>query len=339
MIDHNSDHLLVDEINSILNCFLKGSNGIILGEDIIDPYGGAFKVTKGLSSRFPDRVFSTSISESAIVGFGIGYSSIGGTVIIEIMFGDFITLTADQLINHCSKFSFLHSSSSPSIILRTPIGGGRGYGATHSQSLEKIFGGIPNIHIEQVSFMHSIHDAYEKALNRKGCTIISEPKLQYSKVYKKLDEFSDAVFEVEYIYDNDAEWLFLKSDFKDAISIVCTGIALPIVIKASKELFLNYEISVNIISPRKTSPLFICEKIQAYITSKCIVVDEAYVGYGFCETFIANFSVSSDKKVFFEKYCLEDNIYPSSLKLEEEFMINNDRLLSKIVEINEIYCP
>jgi 2-oxoisovalerate dehydrogenase E1 component len=336
--NHNNSNLLVDEINSTLECFLEDTNGIILGEDIIDPYGGAFKVTKGLSARFPDRVLSTSISESAIVGFGIGYSSIGGTVIIEIMFGDFVTLIADQLINHCSKFSFLHASSSPSIIIRTPIGGGRGYGATHSQSLEKIFGGIPNIHIEQISFMHSIHDCYERAINRKGCTIISEPKLQYSYVYNKLDEFSNAVFEKEYIYD-DSEWLFLKSDLKDAISIVCTGITLPTVIKASKDLFLNYEILVNIISPRKTSPLFIPEKIKANIASKCIVVDEAYDGYGFCETFIANFSINNDKKVYFEKYCLEDNIYPSSLKLEEKFMINNDKLLSKIVELNEIHCP
>ena len=127
-----SVNLMIDELNLTLQSFLANTEGIILGQDIIDPYGGAFKVTRGLSSLYPSRVLSTPISESAIVGFGIGYSSLSGTVIIEIMFGDFITLVADQVINHCSKFSTLHTSSAPSIIIRTPIGGGRGYGATHS---------------------------------------------------------------------------------------------------------------------------------------------------------------------------------------------------------------
>ena len=136
-------------------------------------------MTKNLSKLFPDRVKNMPISESGIVGMGAGLSVNNSTTICEIMFGDFITLTAYQIINHCAKFGILHLDSKPSIILRTPVGGGRGYGATHSQNLEKIFGGIPGVSIDHISFLHDISFCFQSSLQKGGCTIISEPKLQY----------------------------------------------------------------------------------------------------------------------------------------------------------------
>jgi pyruvate/2-oxoglutarate/acetoin dehydrogenase E1 component len=90
----------VNYINKFLNDFLKSDKkNLILGEDINDPYGGAFKVTTGLSSKYKDQVISTPISESAITGLAIGLMLRGHKIILEIMFGDFITLCADQIIN------------------------------------------------------------------------------------------------------------------------------------------------------------------------------------------------------------------------------------------------
>ncbi len=120
----------------------------LLGEDILDPYGGAFKVTRGLSSRFPERVLSTPISEAAIVGIGSGLAMRGLRPVVEIMFGDFVTLIADQLINHASKFRWMYNDQvRVPLVVRTPMGGRRGYGPTHSQSLEKLFLGVPGLRV------------------------------------------------------------------------------------------------------------------------------------------------------------------------------------------------
>jgi pyruvate/2-oxoglutarate/acetoin dehydrogenase E1 component len=122
------------------------SRVVVIGEDILDPYGGAFKVTKGLSARFPDRVFATPISEAAIVGVATGMAMRGLRPIVEIMFEDFLTLAADQLINHAAKFRWMYNDEvRVPLVVRTPIGGRRGYGPTHSQCLEKLFLGVPEL--------------------------------------------------------------------------------------------------------------------------------------------------------------------------------------------------
>ena len=134
--------------NTILNllnqglhqAFSKDQNVYCLGEDILDPYGGAFKVTQGLSSQYPGRVLTTPISEAGIVGVATGMALRGLRPVVEIMFGDFITLIADQVINHLTKFRWMYNDQvRVPIVIRTPMGGRRGYGPTHSQSLEKIY--------------------------------------------------------------------------------------------------------------------------------------------------------------------------------------------------------
>ena len=82
---------------------------MVLGEDILDPYGGAFKVTRGLSSAWPDRVFTTPISEAAIVGLATGLALRGMRPVAEIMFGDFLFLAGDQLANHAAKFQWMYN--------------------------------------------------------------------------------------------------------------------------------------------------------------------------------------------------------------------------------------
>ncbi|MFZ7128304.1 MAG: alpha-ketoacid dehydrogenase subunit beta, partial [Desulfobacterales bacterium] len=76
----------------------------LLGEDVLDPYGGAFKVARGLSTAFTDRVITTPISEAGITGVAGGMALRGLRPVVEIMFGDFSTLIADQVLNHIAKF-------------------------------------------------------------------------------------------------------------------------------------------------------------------------------------------------------------------------------------------
>ena len=135
----------LEAINRALFDWLSADPSVIvLGEDLRSPYGGAFKVTRGLSDEFPDRVLNTPISEAAIVGVGNGLGA---------------RRPAPDRRDHVRRLPrlVLRSSAEPRrkvprhvqrpghnpLVIRTPMGGGRGYGPTHSQNIEKHFVGIP----------------------------------------------------------------------------------------------------------------------------------------------------------------------------------------------------
>jgi pyruvate/2-oxoglutarate/acetoin dehydrogenase E1 component len=134
-------------LNAALRAALVADERVILlGEDVLDPYGGAFKVTRGLSSDFPDRVLATPISEAGIVAAATGLALRGLRPVVEIMFGDFLFLAGDQIVNHAAKYrAMFNDQVRVPLVIRTPAGGRRGYGPTHSQSLEKHFLGVPGL--------------------------------------------------------------------------------------------------------------------------------------------------------------------------------------------------
>ena len=133
-----------------LNAFYKDwfshdETAFFLGEDVADPYGGAFKIAKDMTNLFGPRIRTTPISEAAITGMGVGLAITGRRAFVEIMFGDFITYAFDQIINNASKiFHMYNQHLECPVIVRTPMGGRRGYGPTHSQSLERFLIGIDN---------------------------------------------------------------------------------------------------------------------------------------------------------------------------------------------------
>jgi pyruvate/2-oxoglutarate/acetoin dehydrogenase E1 component len=153
---------------------------VVLGEDILDPYGGAFKVTRGLSSDFPARVRTTPISEAAIAGVSAGLALAGMRPIAEIMFGDFVGLCFDQITNHIAKYQAMYNgAASCPVIIRTPSGGGRGYGPTHSQSLEKHFLGIPHLRVVAGSLWHDPVALFDDFLADERPVLHIEHKLLY----------------------------------------------------------------------------------------------------------------------------------------------------------------
>ena len=138
--------------DTLRHCLEQDPRVVVLGEDIADPYGGAFKVTRGLSTDFPSRVLTTPIRKAAIAGLSGGLALSGYRPIAEIMFGDFLGLCFDQVINHISKYEHMYNGKATCpVIIRSPSGGGRGYGPTHSQSLEKFFLGIPHLRVVAAS--------------------------------------------------------------------------------------------------------------------------------------------------------------------------------------------
>ncbi|GAB4520586.1 MAG: alpha-ketoacid dehydrogenase subunit alpha/beta [Anaerolineales bacterium] len=144
----NPQPLLASLNAGLQRAFQADERVLILGEDLLDPYGGAFKVTRGLSTAFPERVLPTPISEAAITGLAAGMALRGLRPVVEIMFGDFVTLIADQVVNHIAKFRWMYNDQvRVPLVIRTPMGGRRGYGPTHSQSIEKLYLGVPGLRI------------------------------------------------------------------------------------------------------------------------------------------------------------------------------------------------
>jgi 2-oxoisovalerate dehydrogenase E1 component len=156
---------------------------LLLGEDLHDPYGGAFKVTAGLSTTFPGRVISTPISEAAITGAGIGLALAGQRPIVEVMFADFLALCLDQILNHAVKFPGIAPEAQVPLIIRTPAGGRRGYGPTHSQSPENIFTSVPGLTVLYGSARHDVGQLLIDAVRHwPHPTLFLEHKLLYGEI-------------------------------------------------------------------------------------------------------------------------------------------------------------
>ena len=155
----------------------------LMGEDI-GVYGGSFGVTRGLIDEFgPQRVRDTPISEQALTGVAIGAAVAGQRPVIEIMFMDFITLAVDQLVNMAAKLHPIYGRTCP-LVVRTPPGGGRGYGATHSQSLERLFAGIPGIKIAAPSNATDASGLLQTAIRDNNPVLFLEHKLLYPQRFE-----------------------------------------------------------------------------------------------------------------------------------------------------------
>jgi acetoin:2,6-dichlorophenolindophenol oxidoreductase subunit beta len=117
---------------------------LLIGEDVADA-GGVFKVTEGLVERFgPERVVDTPISELALAGAAFGSAIMGLRPIVEIMFGDFVPLVMDGLINQAAKYRFLSGGAhTVPIVVRSAVGAGGRFGAIHSQNPGIWLHGVP----------------------------------------------------------------------------------------------------------------------------------------------------------------------------------------------------
>ncbi|HEY0738409.1 MAG TPA: transketolase C-terminal domain-containing protein [Herpetosiphonaceae bacterium] len=231
----------------------------LLGEDIIDPYGGAFKVSAGLSTRWPERVLTTPISEAAIVGLANGMALRGMRPIVEIMFGDFITLCADQIINYASKFRQMYDDQVRCpVVIRTPMGGRRGYGPTHSQTMERLFLSVSDLTILAPSHLHELGEALIHATRHgAGPILFVENKVMYGEFHAPPQAGRAGLFSCRHLGEAPLDTLYLSlTDFEysDA-TILCYGGMAGIAMQAAEQLLLEHEISCELLIPCCIKPL------------------------------------------------------------------------------------
>ena len=136
----------------------------------------------GSPTRFPDRVLTTPISEAGITGVACGLALCGDAAIVEMMFGDFVALAFDPLVNFAAKSVSMYGARRPvRLVVRCPSGGGRGYGPTHSQSLMKHFLGVPGLSVYELSPFHDCLGVFEEMLALGEPCLFVEDKVTYTR--------------------------------------------------------------------------------------------------------------------------------------------------------------
>ncbi|MBE3067586.1 MAG: alpha-ketoacid dehydrogenase subunit beta [Chloroflexi bacterium] len=273
---------VLDRLNFALHHAMETDERVtILGEDILDPYGGAFKVTRGLSTKFPMRVLTTPISEAAIVGVANGMALRGLRPVVEIMFGDFITLIADQLVNHASKFRWMYNDQvRVPVVVRAPMGGRRGYGPTHSQSLEKMFLGVPGLKVVAPNALGDPAELLAAAIADDDPVLFVEHKLLYTRPLLEPGKGDLIEFQVEKIGDAYPAFILRPAD-SARLTIACYGYNFEYARAAALDLLMEHEIFVEIVLFSQLSP-FDLEPVFSSLarTRKLLTVEEGTLSLG-----------------------------------------------------------
>ena len=337
--------LYLESINNSLHNLMDNNKKVyLLGEDIVDPYGGAFKVTKGLSSKYPDRVFSTPISEAAILGISTGLAIQGFKPIVEIMFGDFITLCTDQLVNGAVKFSSMYGGYfEVPVVIRTPMGGNRGYGATHSQSLENLFFGVPQLNIIAPSLYHDPGVLLNKSvLDVKQPLLFIENKILYPMDLKIKNSNNDYIENFLYEKKIESNKLFptvvLKTDDVETfdISIITYGGMAQKAVSAAEKKMIQDESSIQVIIPSQIKPLPEKDILDSINNSKNILIVEEgpkYAGWGSevsCSIY-ENSNIKYERLI--KRIGAAEIPIPSSSTLEKTILPQEDDILNVLNEI------
>ncbi len=297
----------------------------LMGEDI-GVYGGAFGVTKGLLKRFgKERVIDTPMSEAAITGIATGAAIGGMRPVVEIMFMDFITLAIDQILNHAAKFRYISNGQlNVPLVIRTPMGAGRGYGATHSQSLESMLITIPGIKIVAPSSPYDAKGLLKSSIRDNNPVIFLEGKRLYG--------VKGNVPEGDYTIPLGKAEIKLKGKDITIISYsIGTKLALDSVNELKKEGINPEIIDIRTISPLDTETIF--KSIKK--TGKAIVIEEGCKTGGVGAEIVSRIA---EKKFYSLKYPIrriasEDLPLPCAPNLENAIIPTREKIIKAIKEM------
>jgi len=242
----------------------------ICGEDIAEA-GHPFKVLTGLVKEFgPDRVLDTPISEPGFTGLAVGAAMTGMRPVVDIMFGDFIGLTMDQMVNQAAKIHYMSGGKwKCPLVMRTTLGATRRSAAQHSQSLHAWFCHVPGLKIILPSTPYDAKGLLKSAIRDDNPVVFFEDKMMY--------KLKGPVPSEEYTIPlGVADIKRVGSD----ITIVATSSMVQIALGAAK-LLDEYDISAEVVDPRTLWPLDEKTLIEsAKKTGRVIVMDEGYGRYG-----------------------------------------------------------
>lgn len=242
----------------------------IFGEDVAEA-GTPFKVLSGLVEEFgAERVIDTPISEAGFTGMGVGAAMTGLRPVVDIMFGDFLTLTMDQMVNQAAKAHYMSGGTwRVPMVLRTTLGATRRSAAQHSQSLHAWMSHVPGLKVVLPSTPYDAKGLLKAAIRDDNPVVFFEDKMMY--------KLKGPVPEEEYTIPLGV------ADIKregEEITLVATSSMVQVALGAAN-LLQEVGISAEVVDPRTTWPLdekTLIDSVKK--TSRAIVLDEGYGRYG-----------------------------------------------------------
>jgi len=248
----------------------RDSRVCILGEDVAEA-GTPFKVLSGLVEEFGiDRVIDTPISEAGFTGLAVGAAMTGLRPVVDIMFGDFITLTMDQMVNQAAKVHYMSGGKwKVPMVMRTTLGAARRSAAQHSQSLHAWFSHVPGLKVVLPSTPYDAKGLLKTAIRDENPVVFFEDKMMFKmKGPVPAEDYTIPLGVAD-----------IKRAGRD-ITIVGTSSMVQVALGAAI-LLEEIGISAEVVDPRTTWPLdekTLIESVKK--TSRAIVVDEGYGRYG-----------------------------------------------------------
>ena len=242
----------------------------IIGEDVAEA-GTPFKVLSGLVEEFgTERVLDSPISESGFTGIGVGAAMTGMRPVVDIMFGDFMTITMDQIVNQAAKIHYMSGGKlKVPMVVRTNLGASRRSAAQHSQSLHVWLSHIPGLKVVLPSTPYDAKGLLKTAIRDENPVVIFEDKMMFQDKGNVPEDDYTIPFGVADI----------KKEGTD-ITLIGTSSMVQTALEAA-DILAEKDISVEVIDPRTVMPLDKKTLIDSAIkTSRVIVIDEGYDSYG-----------------------------------------------------------
>jgi acetoin:2,6-dichlorophenolindophenol oxidoreductase subunit beta len=218
---------------------------VFFGEDVAAA-GGVFATTPGLAEKFgPDRVFDTPISELALAGAAFGSAVCGLRPVIEVMFGDFLPLVMDSLVNQASKYFYIsNEQASVPLVVRSAVGAGGRFGAIHSQSPITWFMGVAGLKLVAPSTPGDAKALLKAAIRDENPVLF----LEHKRLYSLREEIGDRRLEI-----GDIGRALVRRDGSDVTLVsVMKGVHDCL---AAAELLASDGISAEVIDLRTLRPL------------------------------------------------------------------------------------
>ena len=244
---------------------------VLMGEDVAEA-GTTFKVLKGLVDEFgTDRIIDTPISEAGFAGLGVGAAMTGLRPVVDLMFGDFLTLVMDQLVNQAAKIHYMSGGKwKVPMVLRLTMGATRRSAAQHSQSLHAWPSHIPGLKVVIPSTPYDAKGLMKTAIRDDNPVVFFEDKISYTKVKGPVPDED---------YTIPLGVADVKREGRD-ITLVGTSSMVQVALGAAAMLE-EVGISAEVVDPRTTWPLDEKTLVEsAKKTSRAMVIDEGYFRYG-----------------------------------------------------------
>ncbi|HEY3881802.1 MAG TPA: thiamine pyrophosphate-dependent enzyme [Trebonia sp.] len=169
-------------VRRALDDALADDNRVFLAGIDVGAGGGVFAITKGLADKYPGRLFDTPISETALMGLGVGAAMAGLRPVVELMYLDFIGVCLDQIMNQAAKMRFMTGGGTEvPLVIRTQFGVGRSSGSQHSQSLEGLLAQVPGLVVVMPATVADMYGLLRSAIDLPAPVVLIENRMLYER--------------------------------------------------------------------------------------------------------------------------------------------------------------